>query len=331
MPELVLLHELPRRARRQPAGRRRSTRSASSSSTATAARAPTSPIRRSSSPAVSVHLQRAVLRRHRPRAAQQPAVHRQRDELLERRRAPRDQGRLRVLPQPADRRQLAVADDYVFNADFLTDAAGAPVLDATGRFDPGLRPRRVVARLLPGDPRRDAEHRQQLALRPGSLGDQQPLVGRPRRALRARQGGLDRRHHQRQHQPHRAAPRRCATTSTGDGSHVVHVTYGQYSGPLQRGAGRRQQPGRQPGRHLQRSTRARPARARTSRPGFEPRRTTRSRPDNASVIDADREHLHRPATEVAADPRVLDVVRRQPRPAAGLRRSRATSAARPPT
>ena len=55
--------------------------------------------------AVPVPLQRAVLRRHRPRAPQQPPADRQRHQFLEPRRPPREQGRLRVVPQPAHRRR----------------------------------------------------------------------------------------------------------------------------------------------------------------------------------------------------------------------------------
>ncbi len=139
---------------------------------------------------------------------------------------------------------------YVFNTDFLTNAAGAPILDASGRLHPGLRPWRFVDRLLPGDGRRDPERRQQLALLPGSLGDQRPLVGRPRRALRARHRGLERRHHQHPEQPHRAAPRHRVGPQGQRQPHRSHDLRAVLRA-LQRGTGRQQQPGRQPGRHLQ--------------------------------------------------------------------------------
>ena len=91
-------------------------------------------------------LQRAVLRRDRSGAAQQPAVHRERHELLEWRRPARDQGRLRVLPQPADRRQLAVVHRLRVRRGFR-DRRGAALrcFDSTRPSHSDLRAGRVVA------------------------------------------------------------------------------------------------------------------------------------------------------------------------------------------
>ena len=80
--------------------------------------------------------------------------------------------------------------------------------------DSGLRAGRVVCRVLPGDARRDDEHRQPLLLRAGPLGDQRPLVGRSRRAVRARECRLEPgRHHEHRRRPHRASSRCRRTTS----------------------------------------------------------------------------------------------------------------------
>ena len=119
---------------------------------------------------------------------------------------------------------------YVFDADYLTDAAGAPVLDAAGRSIPVFVPGESLDRLLSGGRGATLNIDNNSLYVAGSLDDQQPLVGRPRRALRARQSGLDRRHRRRRQQPHRARASALAYDIQGNGSHVVHVTYGQYSG-----------------------------------------------------------------------------------------------------
>ena len=83
----------------------------------------------------------------RRRAAQQPAVHGQRHEFLEGRRQPRDEGRLRVVPQPADRRRLAVADPVRLRRQFPDwTPAAQPVLDDDGTADSGVQPGRFAAR-----------------------------------------------------------------------------------------------------------------------------------------------------------------------------------------
>ena len=95
---------------------------------------------------------------------------------------------------------------YVFNADFADRRRRHAGARRDGPADPGVRARRLVARL---SIRRRAARRSTSTTTSvyaaGSLDDQRPTVGRPRRALRARAGRVDRRHRQRRHQPHRAA------------------------------------------------------------------------------------------------------------------------------
>ena len=121
------------------------------------------------------------------------------------RRPPRDQGRLRVLPQPEHRRQLAVGHQLCLRRR-LRDRRRRqrrPRLDRASH--PAVRPRRDAARELDRRARRSAERRQQLVLRAGSLERSTARLGRPRLALRARPQRGDRRHHRRRHRHHRAA------------------------------------------------------------------------------------------------------------------------------
>ena len=171
-----------------------------------------------------------VLRRDRPGAAQQQADHRQHHELLEQGRPARDQDRLRVLPQPADGRQLAVVDVVRVQRrlpDRRRRHAGARRHRPS---DSGLRARRVVRRLLPGDARRDDEHRQPLRSSSRTTGR---INDRWSADLGARYEQVkavsNRRHHQRRRRPHRAASR-LGLRRQGNGNHIMHFTYGQYSG-----------------------------------------------------------------------------------------------------
>ena len=76
-------------------------------------------------------------------------------------RPPRDQGRLRVLPQPAHWRQLAVVDVV---------RVQCGLRDAERPAHSALRPRRDLRRELRRHARRDDERQQPFGVRPGSLG-----------------------------------------------------------------------------------------------------------------------------------------------------------------
>ena len=171
-------------------------------------------------------------------------------ELLDCGRPPPDQDRIRVVPQSADRRQLAVGDAVRLQQRLPARRVGRAGARRAGPADSGVRPRRVVDRLLSGRDRRDAEHRQQLALPAGSLGDQRQAVGRHRRALRAREGRVDGRHRERADQPHRAAARpRLRRRRQRDAHRARHLR------PVLRALpgepDRRQQPRRQSRGHFQ--------------------------------------------------------------------------------
>ena len=135
---------------------------------------------------------------------------------------------------------------YVFNTDFVTDAAGAPVLDAHRPADSDVRAR-DVARSTSTRRSRGAT----LNIDNNSLyvQDHWTINGRLSADLGARfehvkalSTGDDR---QRQHQPHRAAPRRRLRHPGQRRPHRPrHLR--PVLRPLQRGADRRQQPGRQP-------------------------------------------------------------------------------------
>ena len=82
----------------------------------------------------------------------------QRDRFLEARRQPRDEGRLRVVPQPADRRRLAVADAVRVRSQF-PDRRGrrsGPRRDRTA--DSGVYAGRVALDVLSGGHRRRANN-----------------------------------------------------------------------------------------------------------------------------------------------------------------------------
>ena len=99
---------------------------------------------------------------------------------------------------------------YVFSSDFALDAADRPLLDATGRLVPTFVPGVSGVDFIPATQGRRAERRHELVLRAGPLGDQQPLVGGPRRALRTRESGIHRRHRRREQSSDRSPPRRRA-------------------------------------------------------------------------------------------------------------------------
>ena len=88
-------------------------------------------------------LQRAVLRRHRPRGSQQPPVRRQPVVLPDHaeRRQPRLQGRLRALQVEPDRRQLADVHRLRVRRRLPAGASGVPALDGSGSGHPDLRAR----------------------------------------------------------------------------------------------------------------------------------------------------------------------------------------------
>ena len=146
-------------------------------------------------------------------------------------RPPRDQGRLRVLPQPADGRQLAVVDVVRVQRRLPRPTrAGAPVLDATGRLIPVFVPggRRSISIRRSRAPTLNVDNNSLYVQDHWTINS--ALVGRSRRPVRAREG--------------RSRPATSSASSTnrivprlavgydvkGNGNHVVHVTYGQYSG-----------------------------------------------------------------------------------------------------
>ena len=131
------------------------------------------------------------------------------------------------------------------------------------------------------------------------------------RALRARERGVHRRHRQHQQQPHRAARWPLAYDVNGDGDKIVHVTYGQYSGRYNEAQiGTNSPVGNSPsidaiyrgpaGQGLRLRARARSG------------ELSRSRPGNAAVDDPTQNVFMANGIEVAADARVLAVVRREP-------------------
>ena len=152
----------------------------------------------------TVCLQRALLRRHRPGNAQQPAADWQRHELLEQGRQPRAEDRIRVVPQPARRRRLAVIDQLRVRLRLRAGRRQPAVARRHGPSCTDLRARCVRRGLHSGDTRCRAERRHELVLRPGPLGDQQPLVGGSGCALRTREGGVDRGHRRREQPPDRS-------------------------------------------------------------------------------------------------------------------------------
>ena len=182
----------------------------------------------------------------------------------------------------------------MFNADFLDRRGRRAGARRDRPVHPGLRPGRVVDRLtIPAIERRGAEHRQQLALLSRITG-RSTAAGRP---TSARASSTSRRSRPATSSAS-ATTASCRASATaydvkGNGNHIVHVTYGQYSGPLQRGADRQQQPGRQPGRHLQPLPGAGGPGPRL-RAGTEPGELS-GQPDNASVIDADANVFTDPA------------------------------------
>ena len=128
---------------------------------------------------------------------------------------------------------------------------------------------------------------------------QRPLVGRSRRAVRAGEGRC------------RPATSRASTPAascrvsasaydiSGNGNHIVPRHVRPVLRPLQRGADRRQQPGRQPGGHLRRPTGARRSGARISRRASNLANYPIT-PANASVADPLQNVFIEDGAEVAA-------------------------------
>ena len=97
---------------------------------------------------------------------------------------------------------------YVFVTDYVTDAAGKPVLEASGSPTPRFTPGPLAGLELPGGTRREDRHQDHVAVRAGSLDRESPSDARPRHALRTGPLARDRRHHRRRHELHRSAPGR---------------------------------------------------------------------------------------------------------------------------
>ena len=90
-----------------------------------------------------VHLQRAVLRRHRSGESRQLAGRRQpvvRPAHRQLRAATTSRAASRSSTAIAPAATRRVPPDYVFYADYLADAGGAPVLRPAGAVHPGVRP-----------------------------------------------------------------------------------------------------------------------------------------------------------------------------------------------
>ena len=125
-----------------------------------------------------------------------------------------------------------------------------------------------------------------------------------------------------ENQPHRAAPRPSAYDVDGNGDHVVHATYGQYSGRYNEAQiGANSPVGNPADIAADLSGSGRPGRR--LRAGLERRRTIRSsRATRRSSVPTANVFID-PNTEVAADARVHRLVRRehQERQAATARRA----------
>ncbi len=133
---------------------------------------------------------------------------------------------------------------YVFDADFLEDASGTPILDAQGRLIPVFVPgESLIENWLPV---RGAELNvdNNSIFAQDHVVDQQPLVGRSRVPLRARPQRSDRRHRWRRYGYLGAAARDRLRRAGQRQAHPPRDLR-LVCRPVQRGAGRRQQQRRQ--------------------------------------------------------------------------------------
>jgi hypothetical protein len=206
---------------------------------------------------------------------------------------------------------------YVFLSDFVTDGSGAPVFDSTGKPIPMFVPGESLIQYFPAVKGAvlNVDNNSACA---GPLGHQRSVVGRPRRALRARESGLDRRHRQHRQQSHRAASRlvvqRDQQRGPGRARHVWTVFR-----PIQRSADRPEQSGRQSRLHSVHLSG-------TGGPGLRVHtgNDDRELPDQLCEfrgVGSAAERLHCTGDEIAPHARVLGLVRFESVHAARLRRS----------
>ena len=151
-------------------------------------------------------LQRAPLRRQRPRGPEQPPVHRQRYLLpADRTRHAQRQGRLRAFPVDAGGWQLAVGHRVLFRCRLRGECGRQP---AARRRPVGAGVRAVRcrdARLARGT-RCDHRHQHAVVLRQRQLGGQRPPDAEPRGPRRDRRQRGHGQHRRRRSRHHRAAP-----------------------------------------------------------------------------------------------------------------------------
>ena len=208
---------------------------------------------------------------------------------------------------------------YVFNADYAVDAAGKPLLDSSGRFIPVF---------VPGDSSIDfypAVVSAVLNVDNNSLyfQDHWAINGRWSADLGARYehvtavstGDIT------SVRNNRIVPRLgTAYDVQGNGSHIIHLTYGQYSGRYNEALVGNNSPVGNPADIF--SLYQGPAGVGI---GFAPGLNPANYPvnaDNASVTIPTGERLHRPGHEVGPGPRVHDQLRHEHRQRQGLRRGR---------
>ena len=177
-------------------------------------------------------LRRAVLQRARSRRSEQPAVHRQRvvHAVDEEDRHARHQGRRRVLPQHAHRRQLAERDQLRLPDRLSGRRNNRPVYDASGVPDSGVHAGRLARAELAADDRRAGQHQHDVALPAGSL-DRDAAPDRSISARGSRWSAAT--------PPATSSPstrrRSCRGSAAtydleGNGKTVLQASYGHYSG-----------------------------------------------------------------------------------------------------
>ena len=130
-------------------------------------------------------LQRPVFRFDRSRRPEQFAADRQLHLLprLGQARPSRDQGRLRMVPEPEHRRQFADGHRLRDLCGLRRRCRRQPAVRRRKPADPDIRAGPDAKRELDSGSRRLNQCGYELFVRPGSLGDQQPLVSGPRRSI----------------------------------------------------------------------------------------------------------------------------------------------------
>ena len=323
--ELVLLHELPRRrsaaALLVEGAVSRSGISSSRATVGTSTNIVDSPFYRPQLSRASTT--RRTSTRTDPEQRNNRQLTAERDELLERRR---DATRPRAATSSSAASERAATRSrrrtYVFNTDFLTERGRCTdprrVRDDSSRSS-CLASRRSTSTPATRGAALNVDNNSALLCR---------TTGRSTARWSADLGARfehvnavsTRRHHQHPEQPHRAAPRH-RVGPQGNGRHIVHVTYGQYSGRYNEAQVGNNSPVGNPADIF--SLYQGPAGQGISfAAGNRTRRTIPFTPDNASVIV--------PTANVFTDPTMTSPLvhefstslRRQHRQRQGLRRSR---------